>query len=175
MNNYFYGMITFTTPLLKFKHNKEKTGWTYIEISSKQAEQLKRDTKVSFRVKGSLDNHPIQKVALLPTGDGRFILPFNAAMRKATGKQAGDKLKVQFELDERTLTLSPEFIRCLKDEPKAFDFFKSLSKSHQRYFSKWIDEAKTMTTRANRITRAVRGLGLGQDYGAMIRANKNSG
>jgi hypothetical protein len=33
-------------------------------------------------------------------GDGKFILPFNAAMRKATGKKLGDKIKVSMQTDE---------------------------------------------------------------------------
>ncbi len=43
--------------------------------------------KQSFRVKGLLDNHPIAQTALLPAGDGAFILPINAAMRKGIGKK----------------------------------------------------------------------------------------
>ncbi len=167
-------MIVFTTTLLQFKDNGDKTGWTYIEISQKQATQLKPDTKVSFRVKGMLDSFPIQKLAILPMGEGRFILPFNASMRKGTGKRSGDKIKVQAEVDERALILSPAFIKCLKDDPQAFDFFKSLSKSHQSYFSKWIESAKTSATKTNRITMAVIALGQKQDYGAMIRANKKT-
>lgn len=165
-------MISFSTQIQKFRDQKEKTGWTYIEISQRQANQLKPNTKTSFRVKGFLDNHTIQKVALLPMGNGKFILPFNAAMRKGTAKKVGDKLKVQLELDSQQLKPSSEFIKCLKDDPKAYDFFQSLSKSHQNYFSKWIDSAKTVDTKSNRIAMAVIGLGLQQDYGTMIRSNR---
>jgi len=165
-------MIVFSEIISKFKSNKEKTGWSYIEVSKRQAEKLKPGTRVSFRVKGLLDNFPIQKAALLPMGDGKFILPFNAAMRKGTKKKEGDKIKVQFELDERTITPSSEFTRCLKDDPRAFAFFNSLPKSHQAYFSKWIDSAKTTLTKTNRITMAVIALGSGRGYGEMIRANK---
>jgi len=167
-------MIVFSVVISKFNSNKEKTGWSYIEISERQAEKLKPGTRVSFRVKGLLDNFSIQKAALLPMGDGKFILPFNAAMRKGTKKKVGDKIKVQLELDERTITPSTQFIRCLKDDPRAFDFFNSLPKSHQAYFSKWIDSAKTTVTKTNRITMAVIALGSGQGYGEMIRANKKS-
>ncbi|HEY5826289.1 MAG TPA: YdeI/OmpD-associated family protein, partial [Cyclobacteriaceae bacterium] len=156
----------------KFNSNKEKTGWSYIEIGERQAKKLKPGTRVSFRVKGLLDNFPIQKAALLPMGDGKFILPFNATMRKGTKKKEGDKIKVQLELDGRSIPPSMAFIRCLKDDPRAFEFFYSLPKSHQAYFSKWIDSAKTMFTKTNRITMAVIALGAGQGYGEMIRANK---
>ncbi len=165
-------MISFSAVITKFKSNKEKTGWSYIEISERQAEKLKTGTRVSFRVKGLLDNFAIQKAALLPMGNGKFILPFNSTMRKGTKKKEGDKIKVQLELDERSITPSTEFIRCLKDDPLAFEFFNSLPKSHQAYFSKWIDSAKTTLTKTNRITMAVIALGSGQGYSEMIRANK---
>jgi hypothetical protein len=165
-------MITFSTRILKFNDKGEKTGWRYIEISKRQAQQLKPDSKVSFRVKGKLDQHAIQKTALLPMGEGSFILPINGTIRKAIGKKEGDILKVELALDERPLTLSSDFIKCLKDEPGAYDFFKSLPKSHQQYFSKWIESAKTMQTKTKRITMAVIALASGQGYSEMIRANK---
>jgi hypothetical protein len=165
-------MITFSTRILKFQNKGEKTGWRYIEISKRQAEQLKPNNKVSFRVKGLLDQYSIEKTALLPMGEGDFILPINGTIRKAIGKKEGDMLKVRLELDERAIQLSSDFIKCLKDEPKAYDFFKSLPKSHQNYFSKWIEDAKTIQTKTKRITMAVIGLSAGQNYGEMIRANK---
>jgi hypothetical protein len=167
-------MVTFTTKILRFEKMGEKTGWSYIVISQRQAEQLNPGCKKSFRVKGSLDGHTISKTALLPMGEGTFILPMNAAIRKATGKKAGDSIKAQFEIDERPLTLSTEFIQCLKDEPRAYDFFKTLPKGHQNYFSKWIESAKTIQTKTKRITMAVIALSSGQGYSEMIRANKNN-
>jgi Domain of unknown function (DUF1905)/Bacteriocin-protection, YdeI or OmpD-Associated len=165
-------MITFSTRILKFDKKGEKTGWSYIEISKRQAEQLKPDCRVSFRIKGQLDQYLIHQTALLPMGDGNFILPLNGTMRKAIGKREGDALKVRIEPDERPLTLSSDFVTCLKDDPRAYDFFKTLPKSHQAYFSKWIESAKTISTKTRRITRALIALGSGQGYSEMIRANK---
>nr|MBP8244154.1 YdeI/OmpD-associated family protein [Chitinophagaceae bacterium] len=48
-------------------------------------------------------------------------------------------------------------------------FFESLTGSHQRYFSKWIDSAKTEPTRVKRITMAVNALAKKWGYGEMIR------
>jgi Domain of unknown function (DUF1905)/Bacteriocin-protection, YdeI or OmpD-Associated len=165
-------MITFSTRILKFEKKGEKTGWRYIEISNHQAEQLKPGCRVSFRVKGQLDQYTINKTSLLPMGEGNFILPLNGTMRKAIGKKEGDTLKVTMELDTRPLTLSNDFVTCLKDDPRGYDFFKTLPKSHQAYFSKWIESAKTITTKTKRITMAVIALGLGQGYGEMLRANR---
>ncbi|HYF70625.1 MAG TPA: YdeI/OmpD-associated family protein [Ohtaekwangia sp.] len=165
-------MIAFSTRVKKFDKKGEKTGWTYIEISKRYADQINPGCKTSFRIKGKLDHHEIGKTALLPMGDGDFILPFNSAIRKGTGKKMGDLIKVEITLDTRELTLSKDFVRCLKDDPIAFGFFKSLPKGHQNYFSKWIDSAKTSATKTKRITMAVIALALKQGYGEMIRASK---
>jgi hypothetical protein len=165
-------MITFRTKIQKFEKKGEKTGWTFIEISKRQAEQLNPGCKVSYRVKGKLDGHVIQRVAILPMGDGSFILPFNAEIRKGTGKKAGDTVTANLTHDERDVQVSSDFITCLKDDPIAYDFFKTLPKGHQNYFSKWIESAKTGVTKTKRITMAVMALAMKQGYAEMIRAHK---
>lgn len=166
-------MLTFTTNIQKFDKKGEKTGWTYIEISASQAKKLKPGTKVSFRVKGTLDSLAIQKTALLPMGDGNFIMPLNAAMRKGIGKKHGDKIRVSLAADEREVQLSRDLINCLNDEPQALLFFKTLTKGHQQYFSKWIESAKTAHTKTKRLVMAVTALAHKQGYPEMIRAHKN--
>jgi hypothetical protein len=167
-------MITFSAKILHFGKQGDKTGWSFIEISKRYAEQLNPGCKKSFRIKGQLDNHKLKQVALLPIGDGKFMLPMNASIRKGTGKTAGDTLKVQFELDERPLKLSTDFIDCLKDDGRAYEFFKTLPKGHQNYFSNWIESAKTINTKTKRITMALIALAEGQGFGEMIRANKKT-
>jgi hypothetical protein len=165
-------MITFSTTIQRFDKQGEKTGWTYIEISASQAQKLKPNTKVSFRVKGKIDDFEIEKIALLPMGNGKFIMPLNATLRKGIRKNHGDKLKVTLEVDEREIQLSRDLIKCLKDDPLAYDFFKALTKGHQQYFSKWIESAKTAQTKTKRIVMAVTALAQKQGFPEMIRANK---
>lgn len=167
-------MIKFSAPILKFDKQGEKTGWSYIEFSAKRATQLKPGTKVSFMVKGMLDSHSIKQAALLPMGNGGFILPFNAAMRKATGKKAGDTILVVMELDESKFIPSSDLMACLRDEPASMKFFKSLSGSHQKYFSKWIESAKTPQTKAKRIAMALNAFSKQQGYPEMMRENKSA-
>jgi hypothetical protein len=165
-------MHQFTTTIHRFDKQGEKTGWTYIEISASQARKLKPDTKVSFRVKGTLDSFKIKQVALLPMGDGNFILPLNAAIRKGVGKKLGDKINVWLEADNSEFEFSQDFLACLQDDPMAYDFFQTLPGSHQKYFSKWIDSAKTSATKTNRIVMAISALAKKQGYSEMIRANQ---
>ncbi|HEY0741775.1 MAG TPA: YdeI/OmpD-associated family protein [Chryseosolibacter sp.] len=165
-------MISFTAKIQRFAKQGEKTGWTYIAISEANAEKMNAGCRKSYRVKGTLDSFKIQKVAILPMGDGSFILPLNAEMRKATGKDLGDTLKVSLAHDARELQLNADFMECLKDDARAYEFFQTLPKSHQGYFSKWIDSAKTLSTKTKRITMAVIALAQKQGYGEMIRANR---
>jgi hypothetical protein len=165
-------MLHIVTSIERFDKKGEKTGWHFIEISAAKAKKLK-DSKVSFRVKGTIDALTIQKTALIPMGNGDFILPLNATLRKAIGKKHGDKITLNLELDERKLILSPDLISCLKEDPAALQFFKSLPPSHQQYYSKWIESAKTSATKAKRIVMSMEGFGKKQGYGEMMRAYKD--
>ncbi|MFI5132865.1 MAG: YdeI/OmpD-associated family protein [Chitinophagales bacterium] len=166
-------MIRFNTAIHRFDQQGEKTGWTYIEIPADLAQKLKPGNKKSFRVKGKLDSYTIKAVALLPMGGGSFIMALNATMRKAIGKRNGAMLKVQLETDDKPYQLNAELMECLNDEPRALSFFKTLAKSHQHYFSKWIESAKTEATRTKRIAQAVNTLSKHLGFGGMLRSLKN--
>ncbi|HEY6502487.1 MAG TPA: YdeI/OmpD-associated family protein [Chitinophagaceae bacterium] len=163
--------VSFTATIHKFEKQGEKTGWTYIEIPAEMAQKLKPGNKKSFRVKGKLDSYKISGIALLPMGGGAFVMALNAAMRKGFGKKHGAMLKVQLEEDKDEFRFNTDFMDCLADEPAAMNFFKTLAGSHQRYFSKWIDSAKTVETKAKRIAWAVTALSKKQGYGEMLRSH----
>ena len=165
-------MIKFNTIIQRFDKQGEKTGWTYIEISKVQAQKLNPGVKVGYRVKGKLDQFAYEKTALLPMGEGRFIMPLKANVRKAIGKKMGDKLTVEMELDQRQLQPSADFMKCLKEDPEAMKFFKTLPGSHQRYYSKWIESAKTAQTKAKRIVQAMEGFTKQKGFSEMMRENK---
>lgn len=164
--------VKFTATLHKFDKQGEKTGWTYFEIPADLAQKIKPGNKKSFRVKGKLDNYKISGIALLPMGGGCFIMPLNVDMRKGVGKRHGAMLKVQLEEDKAGFIFNKDFMDCLADEPKAKEFFQSLTGSHQKYFSKWIDSAKTDETKAKRIAMAVNALVKKWGYPQMLRASQ---
>ncbi len=165
-------MVQFNATIEQFASQGEKTGWSYISIPEKIALKLKPGNKKSFRVKGKLDSFAIKSVALIPMGGGDFIMAINAGMRKGTGKRKGSILKVQLELDNKAYQLNKELMECMNDEPVAIKYFKSLPLSHQHYFSKWVDSAKTEPTKTKRIAMAVSALAKKMGYGEMIRAAK---
>lgn len=167
-------MITFNTILQKFDEKGEKTGWTYIDIPLDVTETLKPGQKTSFRVKGSLDDYAIALVALLPMGksgarEGGFIMPINATMRRGIRKEAGAMIRVTLAVDDSPMPLSADLLACLDDDPAAKAFFQTLARGHQVYFSNWIEDAKTITTKTKRLTQAVMGLSMGLGFGEMIR------
>jgi hypothetical protein len=166
-------MVQFTTTIKKFNDKGEKTGWSYIEIPAAIAEKIKPNNKKTFRVKTILDNCEFAGLALLPMGDGNFILALNGLMRKKIKKQKGASLKVNIEADNNPVKLNAELMECLADEPEALSFFNKLTPGHRKYFSNWIDSAKTDATKAKRIAQTLTALSNHQHYGEMIRALTN--
>lgn len=166
-------MVQLTTTMKRFDSQGEKTGWTYIEVPPDLVQKLKPGNRKEFKVKGKIDKHAINRVSLLPMGGGLFIMPVNAAMRKAIGKRHGAMVKLQLTEDRSEFVFNSDLMQCLSDEPAAFDFFETLPGSHQRYFSKWIDSAKTEQTKAKRIAQTVSALAKKRGYPEMLRALKN--
>ncbi len=164
--------VDFTTTILKFNEQGEKTGWTYIVIPADVAQQLKPGDKKGFRTKGKLDSYKFSGKSLLPMGNGEFILTLDKDIRKAIGKRHGAMLNVQIEYDKTQYQLNDEFMDCLNDEPEALSFFKSLPRSHQNYFSKWIESAKTEETKAKRIALAINAFVRKMGFAEMLREQK---
>jgi len=164
-------MVKFKAVILQFDRQGEKTGWSYISIPKEIAVEIKPGMKKSFRIKGKLDNHSISKTSLLPMGDGSFILPLNADIRKAIHKKKGAMLNVQLQEDSEQLSICQELLECLEDSPLAKKKFNALPGSHQRYYSKWIETAKTIQTKSKRIAMTINAMEKNMSYGEMLRAN----
>ena len=168
-------MIRFTTTLLQFGKQGEKTGWTYIRIPAKLSDKLKPGNKKSYRVKGKIDAFPIEGVALIPMGEGDFIMAINAVMRKGIKKTKGASVKVELEThDKFEIKLPRELMECLEEEPAAITFFKTLAKGHQGYFIKWVLSAKTEETQAKRMAQMIAALAKKQDFPTMLRSLKQN-
>jgi Domain of unknown function (DUF1905)/Bacteriocin-protection, YdeI or OmpD-Associated len=162
-------MIRFTAVIQKYKSMGEKTGWTFIEIPDDIPEKLKPGHKKEFKVKGSLDAYAFKQMPLYPLGGGKFIMALNADVRRAIAKRQGASVEVKIAADNSAFQINKDFMECLNDEPAALQHFNSLAGSHQRYFSKWIDGAKTEPTKAKRIAMAVTALARKMGYPEMIR------
>ena len=115
----------------------------------------------------------IEKVALMPMGEGDFIMAVNAAMRKGIRKQKGATLKIELEVDKSPILPPSELIECMADEPEALKYYNSLPQGHRNYFTKWIDSAKTDTTKAKRIALVIKTMLRKMDFGAMLREERD--
>ena len=146
-------MVRLELILDKYGEMGEKTGWTYVKIRTLIANQLKPNTKKSFRIKGFIDNLPFNQLALIPIGERDFILPINGTIRKQISKEAGDKVLLKIEEDDSEFEFSADFLACIGDDPQANEFFKTLSPWHQRYFSKWIESTKPLKLKLSVLLR----------------------
>lgn len=166
-------MIHIQAEIERFEQMGEKTGWSYVFIPAAVANQIKEGCKVTFRVKGKIDEVEICGMATVPMGDGDFILALRAEIRKKLKKEAGAKVNLWLEEDREFKIEVPEDLEmCLADGDGLLDRFLKQAKSHQNYFIKWINEAKTETTRTKRLMMTVIAMEKQQDYGEMIRENK---
>lgn len=166
-------MVSFSAIIERFSKQGEKTGWTYIIIPAAIANKINPGVKKSFRVKGTLDMHTIKQVALMPIGEGDFILPLNANMRKAVAKNCGTTLKASLQLDQAPILPPKELLECFKDEPAALAYYNSLPQSHRNYFTQFIKTAKTDVTKTKRIAMVINAMVTKIDFGLMLRNERD--
>lgn len=168
-------METFNALLKKFGQHGEKSGWTYFELSAEIASRIKPGYKRSFRVKGKIDKVDVKGLATIPIGDGNFIVSINAPLRRLLGKSQGDQVSVKLTEDKEEYRINESLLECLRDEPRAFEHFNKMPPSHQKYYSRWIESARTNATQIKRIALTVNSLARGMNFGEMIRSQKELG
>jgi hypothetical protein len=167
-------MIQLNAIIEQFDKKGEKTGWTYLYIPQAIANELKPDCKVSFRVKGFVDQVNFSGIALAPMGEGNFILPLKKELQKKIGKRKGATVVLQITEDKDFKIEMPDDLKqCLEDAEGTLTQFYTLPKSHQNYYFNWINSAKTDVTRVKRITQTIEAMEMKMNYGEMIRYNKS--
>ncbi len=155
-----------TKPLVDKKFLLEKFpgkgGWTYAIIP-----EIAMDKNAPFgwvRVKGFVDSFEISKYHLMPIGNGRLFLPVKGEIRKKIKKQEGDWVHIVLYADFDPIVIPDELLLCMQDEPESLRFFNTLTDGQQQAYIKWMEDAKTMDTKVNRIAKIVDNLLKGIKY-----------
>ncbi|WP_420120618.1 DUF1905 domain-containing protein [Nakamurella sp.] len=88
---------------------------------------------------------------------GRLLISFNAEVRAATGRGAGDEVDVALELDDapRTVEVPPALADALATDPGAARAWAGLSASKQRAHALSVAGAKTDATRDRRVQKVL--------------------
>jgi Bacteriocin-protection, YdeI or OmpD-Associated/Domain of unknown function (DUF1905) len=85
--------------------------------------------------------------------DGRYMIPFSAALRAATGIQGGDPIVVGLELDTapRTVDVPDDLAAALDATPGAREAWERLAPSHKKAHVSAVESAKAAETRQRRV------------------------
>ncbi len=88
---------------------------------------------------------------------GQYLVGVSAENRRLTGVAAGDEVDVNIELDTepREVAVPDDLEQALRAEPRAKQFFESLSFSQKQWYVLPIDEAKKPETRQRRLEKAI--------------------
>ena len=167
-------MVVFEAEIERFSKMGEKTGWTYVFVPKAVAQQIKADCKKSYRVKGKLDQVNVSGMALVPMGEGDFIIALKTSLRRELKKEEGAVLHLELEEDlDFKIEMPDDLELCLSDDPQLLETFLKLPKSHRNYYINWLNTAKTEVTRTKRLTQIVVAMDQKMTFGEMIRSNKS--
>jgi hypothetical protein len=88
---------------------------------------------------------------------GKWRLYLNTPMRKIAGKDVSDKIEIDIEFDgnERTIPMHPEFELALKKNKKANEVFIQLPPSKRKEILRYINSLKTEESVNRNIKRAM--------------------
>jgi antitoxin component of MazEF toxin-antitoxin module len=88
---------------------------------------------------------------------GKHMISISAAVRKAAGLKAGDRIRVTLTVADipREVNVPADFAAALAADDRTGAFFAKLSNSMQRYHIDNINAAKSAETRQRRIAKAV--------------------
>jgi hypothetical protein len=115
-------------------------------------------TKGRVKIKATFDGHPYRG-SLAPMA-GQHILGLRKDIRAAIGKDHGETVLVVIEPDTepRTVPLPDELETALDENPKARDFFNSLSYTNQKEYARWVESAKKAETKDRRLAKTIENL-----------------
>jgi hypothetical protein len=144
-------------PIIRFKarlvrHSKAANNGssTLLNVPKVVGKQLDGMTKVE----GTINGHPFRAALELDTSGGR-ALRVNKAMRNGAGAEAGDVVKLAILGPEPAPRVPADLRVALAAAHEAKSLWQDLTSDARRVWIRWIESAKTLPTRARRVTRTV--------------------
>ncbi|MFN3402577.1 MAG: DUF1905 domain-containing protein [Cytophagaceae bacterium] len=139
-----------------------KGGWTFARLPGVKTE---KNTPFGWRkVKGFIDSYEIKQYHLMPFGNGELFLPVKAEIRKKIKKEAGEIVHVVIYEDNSPLETPQEFLICLKEDKKAFNFYNCLSDTEKKKYLDWIYSVKSEEAKVEKMAKAINNLALNKKY-----------
>lgn len=118
--------------------------------------------KKRVKVKAEFDGVPYRG-SLVRMGTDCHVLGIRKDVRRAIGKEIGDRVTVTIEEDTESRIVTPpdDLAEALDAQPAALAGFHALSYTRQREYVGWIEEAKKAETRRRRIATTIEDLASG--------------
>lgn len=113
--------------------------------------------KGKIRVDMTIDGHPFKQTLVKYAGAWRLYL--NMPMRKAAGKDVGDKARFEVRYDSEpkpVIVMHPKLQQALSEHPEERQIFDSLAPSLQHEIVRYIANLKSEETIAKNVARAIR-------------------
>lgn len=119
------------------------------------------DVKAAFgsgrpRIRALIDGHEYRG-SLAKMGGACHILGIRKDVRAAIGKDVGDVVRVEVELDTepRVVDVPAELAAALDGDAEARALFEEMSYTHRREYAEWVGGGKKGETRERRASKAV--------------------
>ena len=84
-----------------------------------------------------------------------MVLYYDAKLRKAIRKQAGDEVVIIMEKDNDEMEIPAELKEAFEASAEAKQMFDSFTYSNRKYFINHIDEAKSQATNDKRAVESI--------------------
>ncbi len=133
-----------------------KGGWTYAALDG----VLQNSHRVfgMLRVRGTIDHCVLNQYNVMPMSDGRLFLPIKKSIRKILKKEAGDTVNITLYKDDSLIEIPQDLQLCFNDNSYAESQFNKLNLSIKKKHIDYINAAKKIETKANRIGQLMNAL-----------------
>jgi hypothetical protein len=164
---------------LRFRAEIEIEGVNpFVRVGAARAARLRPGWRKPMPVLVRIDGAPAEpwRINMMPKRGGLFFLYLHGIVRKATGTQVGDRVRVEIALDEGyragPARMPPYFAAALKAHPRAAAGYGALPSSRRKELVKLFARLKSPEARARNLAMALRVLS-GEPGRFMARAWKD--